>query len=99
MGVWLGSNGRAENNLIHDIGYDGMWGSALKPVASTSGQVMTGNTIYRTGRGSIELSSTGTGTQNMDISYNDMYQFDLLSVDGGAIYAGSDTTLTGTRVH
>jgi hypothetical protein len=108
--VWLGSNGRVENNLIHHIGYDQSMGA---PVAlwgvRTNNQVITHNTFHTTGRTSIDFGYDwfedklaeidDHGHQNVDISYNDLSNYCLLNVDGGATYAWGAQKLDGSRMH
>lgn len=99
-GVWLGTNCTAENNLIHSIAYDGMWGCGVMPwEGSTSGQVITRNTIHNMGRSCVNLADNVASHLNMDISYNDMYNHTRLNIDNGAIYGGIHVNLTGTRIH
>lgn len=99
-GVWLGTNTRAENNLVTHIAYDGMWGAAFMPwEGSTYGQVITKNTIHTTGRSGINLADNVTSHLNMDISYNDIYNHTRLNLDNGAIYGGIQVDFTGTRIH
>jgi gliding motility-associated-like protein len=99
-GVWLGSNTRAENNLIHHIAYDGMWGAAVMPwEGNTGGQVITKNTMHTLGRSGINVADNVGSHLNMDISYNDVYNHTRLNLDNGAIYGGMMVDLTGTRIH
>lgn len=108
--VWIGRNGRVENNKIHHIGYDGGWaagvdiwgeGTAATPIDNV---VITRNRISYTSRSSVSL---GYGFEeffhrqfrNMEISYNDFSQFCLFSDDGGAIYTWGYRDHTGSRVH
>lgn len=97
MGIWLGNNCTADNNLIHDVNWLGMFGAPFKPWSGTSGQIITRNTSYRAGRGHVELSSADC--QNMDISYNDFSYHNMISVDGGAIYSQQHKVHNGTRIH
>ena len=95
MGIVLGENATAENNLVHDIAYDGSYASAIAPVNLTNGQKILHNTVYRTGRSSIDLMSC----RNVDIGFNDIYDFGMLNVDMGAIYSCREHNTTGTRIH
>ncbi|WP_162463317.1 CBM35 domain-containing protein [Paenibacillus psychroresistens] len=97
MGIVLGAGNIATNNLVHDIDYDGSYASAIAPVSGTAGQQITYNTIYRTGRSSIDLRPPSN--QNLNIGYNDMYHYGMLNMDMGAIYSWGDSNLSGTRVH
>ncbi|HTE32622.1 MAG TPA: Ig-like domain-containing protein, partial [Chryseolinea sp.] len=66
--------------------------------------VITKNTIYRTGRSSVDMgfSYTYKGVHqntNIDVSYNDMSQFCMMNQDGGAIYSWGFRDHTGSRIH
>ncbi|SDX37958.1 chitobiase/beta-hexosaminidase C-terminal domain-containing protein [Paenibacillus sp. CF384] len=95
VGVALGSNTTANNNKIHDIDYEGTYASAVMPVDGTNGQTITNNTIYRTGRASIDFMNS----QNVNVGYNDMYNFGMLNMDMGAIYSSRDYVTDGLRIH
>jgi hypothetical protein len=95
MGIMLGTNCTAHNNLVHDIAYDGTYASAIAPHNKTNGQTITHNTMYRTGRSCIDILNS----QNVEIGYNDMYHFGLLNVDMGCIYAARSSVQTGTEIH
>lgn len=95
MGIVLGNNCTAHNNIVHDIAYDGTYASAIAPAMGTNGQTITNNSMYRVGRSCIDL----TNSQNVNIGYNDMYHFGMLNVDMGAIYSCRGYVQTGTRIH
>jgi hypothetical protein len=95
MGIVLGENCTAYNNFVHDIDYEGNYGSAIAPYNGASGQKILNNTMYRTGRSCIDMMNS----QNMEIGYNDMYDFGKISNDVGAIYSARGSDLTGTRIH
>jgi chitodextrinase len=101
QGIWIGENGRVENNLIHDISYEGNYASGITPWTMTGNQVMTRNTIYRCGRTCIDFGGPTESDRhlNMDVSYNHLYFYNMLNVDGGAIYSWWLCDLTGTRLH
>jgi len=95
MGIVLGENCTAYNNFVHDINYEGNYGSAIAPYNGASGQKILNNTMYRLGRACIDMQNS----QNVEIGYNDMYDFGKLNNDVGAIYSARDADLTGTRIH
>src|SRR5688572_11661987 len=102
--IWLGERGRAENNLIRDIGYEGSWGAGVDIWGTTGNQVITRNTISRTGRSCVDLGYNyiprGVASNlNVEISYNDMSQWGMLNIDLGAIYSWGFRNLTGSSIH
>ncbi|WP_276373451.1 Ig-like domain-containing protein [Chryseolinea sp. H1M3-3] len=99
-GVWLGPNCRAENNLMHDMGYVGFWANPISLWDRDGGQVITRNTIYRTGRSCFDFGYNWNGQHfNVEISYNDFSQWGLISQDVGATYAWGQCNLTGMNYH
>ena len=97
--IWIGQNGRVENNLITDCAYDGNWGAAVTPWINTGGQVITRNTMYRLGRSAINLMTNSGSHTNIDAGYNDIHDFSMLNNDTGGIYSGVMTDHTGMRFH
>ena len=98
--IWLGTNCIAENNLITDISYEGNYGSGVIPYGTTGGQVIRYNTIARTGRSAIDFGGINFGQHlNMEIGYNDIYDWGCLSTDASAIYGCRHTDLSGTIIH
>jgi gliding motility-associated-like protein len=99
-GVWLGPNCRAENNLMHDIGYVGYFAHPISLWGRDGGQVITRNTIYRTGRSCFDFGWNFNGQHlNVELSYNDFSQWGLVSGDLGATYAWGQCNLTGLNYH
>jgi gliding motility-associated-like protein len=99
-GVWLGANGRAENNLMHDMGYVGYWANPISLWDRDGGQVITKNTIYRTGRSCFDFGYNWNGQHlNVQVSYNDFSQWGMISQDVGATYAWGQCILTGLQYH
>ena len=104
-GVWLGANCRAENNLMHDMGYVGYWANPISLWGTDDNQVITRNTIYRTGRSAFDFGynfgkAPGTSKHyNVEISYNDFSESCLISSDGGATYVWGQCDLTGLNYH
>lgn len=106
QGVWLGENGRMENNLVHHGGYDGNFGCAFMPwgpnigSGGTGGQKFLHNTVYTMGRSCIDAGHSEHGQHlNMEIAYNDLYDYCKLNTDGGAFYVGHFTNTTGLVTH
>lgn len=106
QGVWIGANGRVENNWIHHFGYDGGWGAGvdLWGEDQVNNIVVTKNTISHTSRSSISFGYaftefTNLRTLNLEVSYNDMSKFCLFSDDGGATYTWGFRDHTGSTVH
>jgi hypothetical protein len=95
MGIVLGENCTAYNNFVHDINYEGNYGSAIAPYNGANGQKILNNTMYRVGRACIDMLNS----QNVEIGYNDMYDFGKINNDVGAIYSARGSVLTGTRIH
>ena len=99
-GVWLGPNCRAENNLMHDMRYVGYWANPISLWDRDGGQVVTRNTIYRTGRSAFDFGYNWNGQHlNVEVSYNDFSQWGLISQDVGATYAWGQCNLTGLKYH
>ena len=100
QGIWLGERCRAENNFVHDIGYDGNWGSGVILWEGASNQVITRNTMYRLGRSAVDFGYVERDEKfNVDISYNDFYDYGKLNIDMGATYSGHFKDTQGTRIH
>jgi hypothetical protein len=99
--IWLGESCIAENNLIHDVGYEGNYGCAFMfHHENTSNQVVTRNTVYRTGRSAVDFGRIHDDEKfNIDISYNDFSEYGRLNIDLGATYAAWGKRTDGTRVH
>ena len=99
--IWLGESCIAENNLIHDVGYEGNYGCAFMfHHENTSNQVVTRNTVYRTGRSAVDFGRIQDDEKfNIDISYNDFSDYGRISIDCGATYAAWFKKTDGTRVH
>lgn len=100
-GVLLrGHNNTVTNSLIHDVDWIGDYSAGVEPV--TSSNKITYNTIYNTGRASVEDDySSKMPTTNLEIGYNNFFNAMYLSVDGGTFYATSQygQVARGTNVH
>ena len=87
-GIMLnGSNSKAANNVVHDVDYSG--GDAAGIRTAGTGHVVTGNTVYNTGRSAIKISAT-TAVQ---VTNNSIHDAMLQTADGGGVYTfGMDGT-------
>ena len=87
-GIMLaGANSRAVNNVVHDVDYSG--GDAAGIRTAGSGHVVTGNTVYNTGRSAIKISAT----KAVKVTHNEAHDAMLQTADGGGIYTfGMDGT-------
>jgi parallel beta-helix repeat protein len=97
-GIFIyGSNSRAANNVIHDVDYGAGSGNGIR--AYGSGHVLTGNTVYNTGREGIKISSA----TKSKVTYNVVYNAMLQTTDGGGIYTfgtnGQGTEIAYNRVY
>jgi hypothetical protein len=99
--VWLGENCVMENNLVRDINYEANYGAGVTMWETTGGQKVLHNTITRVGRSAVDFSGYPTLGQhlNMEIAYNDVYDFGMLHADSGGMYCARMADLTGTRIH
>jgi Carbohydrate binding module (family 6)/Right handed beta helix region len=99
-GVLLqGSGNRVENNLIHDAGYTTSYATTVNLTGSN--QVVTRNTIYNAGRDGITVDWHVSGKRfaNNEISYNNIFNTNLLSPDGGGIYTCCFLDASGSSIH
>lgn len=104
--VWIGVGGRVENCNIHHVGYDAsfcycvdLWGED-----NVDNTTITKNTFHTVSRGGVGCGYMFTEfdhrrARNMDISYNNMYNWGILNQDGGAIYCWGYQDHSGSRVH
>lgn len=98
--LWMGPNCLVENNLIHDSGYAGNSCGAFAPWAQDGGQRIIHNTVYNQGRGAVYFGYIQAGVHsNMEIAYNNFYNYGLINSDGGASYAGNRTVTTNLNYH
>ncbi len=79
----LGSQNVVSGNVIYDVDTMGTYASGVTILGGPD-QTVVHNTIFRTGRSAIDIFSPGTN----HIAYNNLYAFNRLNVDGGAIYTG-----------
>lgn len=92
-----GSRNRVENNIIHDVGYAGANGAAIR--AQGTAQFIRNNTIYNGGRTGILASRFVAGR----ILNNLIYDVMLQTTDGGGIYTygtdGRGTEIAYNRIY
>jgi hypothetical protein len=84
----FGTNTTVQNNLIDHVDYMANYGAGI--AVDGTGNVITHNTIHDTARFAIFPHSIFTypavGPDNLDISYNNLFNAMLVSRDGGEIY-------------
>jgi hypothetical protein len=99
-GVLLeGSNHTVTNNIIINSNYMVSYAAPVR--INGNGHKITHNTIYRAGRDAINIDwhTAGTDGRNIEIAYNDISQFGMLSTDLGAIYICCHVNLEGGSIH
>ena len=102
--VITNSNNTVRNNLISNINYMGNDCSGV--FASGTGHVIKNNTIFNVGRSAIFptplwdpiYNPKTISPNNIDISYNNLFNAAMLSSDIGAIYVGGSTVI-GSSIH
>lgn len=94
-----GTNHQVTNNIITNTNYLVSYAAPVR--VNGSGHRITHNTIKRTGRDGINIDwhTTGTKAHNIEIAYNDISEFGLLSTDLGAIYVCCYVDLEGGSIH
>lgn len=99
-GVLLeGRKHTVENNIITSSNYLVSYAAPVR-INGTEHKI-TSNTISNTGRDAINIDwhTAGFDVSSIDIGYNDISQFGLLSTDLGAIYACCYINLQGGAIH
>jgi hypothetical protein len=92
-----GSNNTVKNNLIHHVDYMGTEASGVYVVGP--GHEIQNNTIYAVGRIAIRPDSASFGpTNNLDVSYNNIFGTMMFSRDAGAFYTYG-FAVTGSQIH
>ena len=105
MGVWCGENFLGHNNLMHDIGYVGNWANPFSNWFEYNNQTYTYNTIYNCGRSCIDFGFNPNGEVvpssglNVEIAYNDMHHYGMISADVGATYCWGARNTAGLEYH
>ncbi|MEO0844919.1 MAG: right-handed parallel beta-helix repeat-containing protein [Cyanobacteria bacterium J06648_1] len=99
-GVLLeGKNHIVTNNVITNANYMVSYAAPVR--INGSDHKITHNTIRRTGRDAISIDwhTTGLSAKNVEIAYNDVSQFGMLSTDLGALYVCCRIDLAGGSIH
>ncbi len=99
-GVLLeGNNHQVTNNIIVNTNYQVTYAAPVR--VNGNGHQISHNTIKRTGRDGINFDwhTAGTDGRNLEISYNDISEFGMLSTDLGAIYACCHVNLAEGSIH
>ena len=99
-GVLLeGDNHQVINNIILNTNYQVTYAAPVR--LNGNGHKIAYNTIKRTGRDAINFDwhTAGTDGRNIEIAYNDISQFGMLSTDLGAIYVCCHVNLEGGSIH
>lgn len=99
-GVLLeGKDHQLINNIILNTNYQVTYAAPIR--LNGNGHKITYNTIKRTGRDAINFDwhTAGTDGRNIEIAYNDISEFGLLSTDLGAIYVCCHVNLEGGSIH
>ncbi|MEN9871197.1 MAG: hypothetical protein RLZZ171_2189, partial [Cyanobacteriota bacterium] len=99
-GVLLeGNNHQVTNNIIVNTNYQATYAAPVR--INGNGHQISHNTIKRTGRDAINFDwhTAGTDGRNLEISYNDISEFGMLSTDLGAIYVCCHINLEGGSIN
>ncbi|MEA5573562.1 right-handed parallel beta-helix repeat-containing protein [Calothrix sp. UHCC 0171] len=99
-GVLLeGKNHTVTNNIITNSNYMVSYAAPVR--INGTGHQITHNTISRAGRDAINIDwhTAGTDARNIEIAYNDISRFGMLSTDLGAIYICCYINLEGGSIH
>lgn len=99
-GVLLeGNNHQVTNNVIVNTNYKVSYAAPVR--LNGNGHKITHNTIKRTGRDAInwDWHTAGTDGRNIEIAYNDISEFGMLSTDLGAVYVCCHVNLEGGSIH
>ena len=99
-GVLLeGNDHRVTNNIILNTNYQVTYAAPVR--LNGQGHKITYNTIKRTGRDAINFDwhTAGTDGRNIEIAYNDISEFGMVSTDLGAIYICCHVNLEGGSIH
>ncbi|MEL6927199.1 MAG: right-handed parallel beta-helix repeat-containing protein [Cyanobacteria bacterium J06600_6] len=99
-GVLLeGNDHQVTNNIILNTNYQVSYAASVR--LNGNGHKIAYNTIKRTGRDAIswDWHTAGTDGRNLEIAYNDISEFGMLSTDLGAIYVCCQVNLEGGTIH
>jgi hypothetical protein len=94
-----GSGHTVTNNTIANTNYMVSYAAPIR-INGVSHRI-TNNTISATGRDAIDIDwhTAGLDARNIEIAYNDISNFGLLSTDLGAIYICCNVNLEGGSIH
>ena len=94
-----GSKHRVENNIIENSNYRSSYAAPIR--VNGTGHLVTHNTIKGAGRDAISFDwhTAGFDASNIEIAFNDISDFGLLSADLGAIYICCYANLEGGSIH
>ena len=94
-----GKNHVVTNNVITSINYMVSYAAPIR--VNGSDHKITYNTLKRAGRDAISIDwhTAGLSAKNIEIAYNDISQFGMLSTDLGALYVCCRIDLAGGSVH
>ncbi len=94
-----GSGHTVTNNVIANTNYMVSYAAPIR--VNGVGHRITNNTISATGRDAINIDwhTAGFDARNIEIAYNDISNFGLLSTDLGAIYICCNNNLEGGSIH
>jgi hypothetical protein len=97
--VLEGTNHKVTNNIIANTNYMASYAAPVR-INGTSHKI-TYNTIKGAGRDAINVDwhTAGFDGRNIEIAYNDISQFGMLSTDLGAIYVCCYVNLEGGSIH
>ncbi|MGF1588240.1 MAG: hypothetical protein ACFCU7_03180 [Pleurocapsa sp.] len=99
-GVLLeGNDHQVTNNIIVNTNYQVSYAAPVR--INGNGHKITYNTIKRTGRDAIswDWHTAGVDGRNIEIAYNDISNFGMLSTDLGAVYVCCHVNLEGGSIH
>ncbi|HEY9768028.1 MAG TPA: hypothetical protein V6C71_05900 [Coleofasciculaceae cyanobacterium] len=99
-GVLLeGNDHQVTNNIITNTNYQVSYAAPVR--INGNGHKITYNTIKRTGRDAIswDWHTAGIDGRNIEIAYNDISNFGMLSTDLGAVYVCCHVNLEGGSIH
>jgi hypothetical protein len=83
----LGSNNVVQNSLIHHTGYMGAYASGINMFGPNNS--IKNDTIHTSGRFQVYLNSTVAPNDNDNISFNNLFDGMILTVDGGEVYTAT----------
>ncbi|MFZ4895416.1 carbohydrate-binding protein [Plantibacter sp. Mn2098] len=96
--VVSGTGNTVTNNTITNADYLGSYAAGINLLGAD--HQITHNTVFRTGRSSINIDNkvAGTTASGMTIAHNDLSNYNNLVVDGGAVYLCCKVDLASTII-